>query len=501
LDKGRIIGLKQSNLSNREIARRTGYDRGTVSKVWSEYCALAARLGDPGTDLKAIQDLMTAAPKYPPREGVRKKYTEEMDERLQEILEEEHKKDLRLGKGHKQKLTNTQIHETLASEGFEISLATINTELARLRKRLKKVYIRQTYELGDRLEYDFGEVRLDCGEGVKTYHMAVLSSPGGNFRWAYLYTNEKQGVFLDSHVKFFEMMGGCFREVVYDNMKNVVKKFIGRNEKELNPELVKMAAYYGFQINVTNCFSGNEKGHVEGSVKILRNKIFSGHYVFGSLDEAREYLHSQLLKHNEGSRMEEEKHHLLPYKPPLELAAISEHSVNSYSMICVDTCFYSVPEHLVGRKVVVKKYHDEIRIYAGNSFVCRHKRIFGNGNMRVDIRHYLETLLRKPGAVRNSVALKSIPRLKAIFDTHYSQSPKKFIEIFQENSDLPLHELIALFEEKTRQPQRAALEILGAATRADVNARAGMAKYAALIYSNENSGFPRTSWYESGGTA
>lgn len=150
---------------------------------------------------------MTERAKYPARERVRRKYTEELDTRLQEIVEAEHKKDLRLG------------------------------------------------------------------EGVKVYHMAVLSSPGGGFRWAYPYTNEKQGVFLDSHVKFFEMMGGCHKEVVYDNMKNVVKKFIGRNEKELNPELVKMAAYYGFRINVTNCFSGNEKGHVESSVKILRNQV------------------------------------------------------------------------------------------------------------------------------------------------------------------------------------------------------------------------------------
>lgn len=48
---------------------------------------------------------------------------------------------------------------------------------------------------------------------------------------------------MDSHVKFFEMMSGCHREVVYDNMKNVVSKFIGKNEKELNPDLVKMSMY------------------------------------------------------------------------------------------------------------------------------------------------------------------------------------------------------------------------------------------------------------------
>jgi transposase len=488
LDKGRIIGLKQSGMSNREISRQTGYDRETVSKVWSEYCALAAELGKEGADLKAIQERMTETPKHTQRAGVRRKYTEEIDGRLQEIVESEQKKSVRLGEGHKQKLSNSQIHETLVAEGFEISRATVNIELARLRKRAKKVFIRQEYELGDRLEYDFGEVKLDCGEGVKVYHMAVFSSPGGGFRWAYLYTNEKQAVFLDSHVKFFEMMGGCHKEVVYANMKNVVKKFIGPNEKELNPELVKMAAYYGYRINVTNCFSGNEKGHVESSVKILRNQIFAREITFASLEKAQEYLLSQLLKHNEGSQMEEEKAYLLPYKPSLELAMISEHTVNSYSFVCVDTCFYSVPEYLVGKKVVVKKYHDEIRIYADNELVCKHKRIFGRGSMRVDILHYLDTLLRKPGAVRNSAALKSVPKLKAIFDTYYSETPKKFIEIFIENRDLPIEKIVAAFEEKTRRPQRVALEILGPAARADVSARAGMAKYASLVYSGDRKG-------------
>ena len=44
---------------------------------------------------------------------------------------------------------------------------------------------------------------------------------------------------MDSHVRFFEMMGGSYGEIVYDNMRNVVSKFIGKNEKELNEDLLK----------------------------------------------------------------------------------------------------------------------------------------------------------------------------------------------------------------------------------------------------------------------
>ena len=70
-------------------------------------------------------------------------------------------------------------------------------------------------------------------------------------------------------------------------MRNVVNKFVGRSEKVLNEDLINMALYYGFKINVTNCFSGNEKGHVEGSVKFIRNKVFSKDYRFVSEDVAK----------------------------------------------------------------------------------------------------------------------------------------------------------------------------------------------------------------------
>jgi transposase len=483
VDRGKIIGMKHAGLSNHEISRQTGHDRKTISKIWSEYCALMSQMKEPGADIREIQERVNEKPKYNGKKRVKRKFTEELKARLKEIVIEEKAKTRRMGAGHKQKLTNRQIHEKVRAEGFDIGISTVCTALAELRKRHREVYIRQEYDFGDRLEYDFGEVRLDCGEGMKTYHMAILSSPGGKFRWAYLYTNQKKGVFMDSHVRFFEMMGGCWREVVYDNMKNVVHKFIGKNEKELNPDLLRMASYYGFIPNVTNCFKGNEKGHVENSVKVLRNQIFSDTYVFGSLEDAREYLRSQLLKLNESSQIEDEKKRLLPYKPMLELAIISSYTVNSCSMICVDTAFYSVPERLVGEEVIVKKYHDEIRVYAKNELVCSHTRIFGNGNMRVDIYHYLNTLLRKPGAVRNSRALKSIPRLKAIFDTHYSKQPKKFIEIFLEHKDLPIAEIVALFEEKTRnRAEIEALDVVRPISNVDAAVRAIMINYGELIY-------------------
>ena len=57
-----------------------------------------------------------------------------------------------------------QIHEKLVGLGHDIGRVTINNAIAAIRKKLKEVYVRQHYDFGDRLEYDFGEVLLDCGK-------------------------------------------------------------------------------------------------------------------------------------------------------------------------------------------------------------------------------------------------------------------------------------------------------------------------------------------------
>lgn len=479
-----VVALKNQGFSNREVARRTGLNRETVAKYWNTYQQKKDEVLKSCVDVKQVQDELVTKPSYNANGRKKRKYTEEVEKRLCELLELEKCKDRLLGDRHKQGITNMQIFEILKSEGFDIGRCTINNALALLRKdsRKKQVFIRQQYDFGERLEYDFGEVRLIIDKECKTYHMAIFASPAGKFRWCKLYTNQKKGAFLDSHVKFFEFMGGTWREVVYDNMKNVVSKFIGKNEKELNEDLIKMSAYYGFRVNVTNCFAGNEKGTVEKAVDVLRVELFALHYTFNSLDDAQEYVKSRLLKLNEDSLILEEKPYLLPYMPPLELADITTAKVDKTSLISVDTVKYSVPEELVSKRVIVKKYHDEIRVFMGNIEVCRHRRVNGNGLMQIDIMHYLNTLSHKPGAVSSSVALKSIPKLKAIFDTHYTKTPRKFIEILTENKHLDVPGIVALFKEKTsNKAEFNAISVVKPISQIDMHSRTAIANYAMLI--------------------
>jgi transposase len=482
--KSEVIRLKHEGNSNREVARRTGLNRETVSKYWEEYKGKRHELTEKGVEVdeKLIQEEMTQKPKYDASKRKARKYTEAIETRLKEILESEKRKDTQLGPGHKQKMRNNQIFGIIESEGYDIGRCTINMALARLRAKQKQVFIRQQYEFGDRVEYDFGEVRLILGGELKVCHMAVFASTAGKHRWCKLYTNQKKPVFMDSHVKYFEFVGGSYKEVVYDNMKNVVTKFIGKNEKELNADLIKMSMYYGFKINVTNCFSGNEKGTVEKSVDVLRIELFAVNYTFNTLDDAQTYADSRLRKLNENSLLEEEKKCLLPYMPPLELAQPATAKVDKTSLISVDCVKYSVPEHLVGETVFVKKYHDEIRVFWQNEEVCKHRRETGKDKLVIEIMHYLNTFLRKPGALNNSIALKSVPKLKAIFDTYYAKKPKQFIEILIENKDLPVEEIVKIFKEKTAsKAEFKAISVIKPISPVDMNARSSMANYTLLF--------------------
>ncbi|MCL1832354.1 MAG: hypothetical protein FWG45_05520 [Oscillospiraceae bacterium] len=63
-------------------------------------------------------------------------------------------------------------------------------------------------------------------------YLTVIASAGGKFRWLRLYTNQKKGVFMDSHVRFFEYIGGTYLEVVYDNPEKCCEE-IHRQKREI----------------------------------------------------------------------------------------------------------------------------------------------------------------------------------------------------------------------------------------------------------------------------
>lgn len=445
-----VISRYRQGESYRSIARELGIDRKTVKVICDRYNesmdVLERSRSEQEVEEATEQLVLTRS--YDSSNRKTRTFTPEVEVRMKELYQQEGDKNKRLG-AHKQALTATAVHEILSEEGHVIGYRTVAHYWRQMKQKTKEAFIRQEYPLGYRVEFDFGEVKLEIAGKVQTYYLAVFACPASQFYWAYLYPNQKQAVFQDAHVQFFEMVGGVYQEVVYDNMRNVVTRFIGHSEKELNQSLIQLSLYYGFEVNVTNCFSGHEKGTVEGRVKHIRRQCFSKTYQFSSTEAARTHLTQRLIQLNQTSQISEEKAHLMTYRPPFELAEMIQCRVTKYSIIQYETNAYSVPDYLVGQTVQLKIYPDYFVVYANHEEVCRHQKIEGSHQYQLDIYHYLKTLMRKPGALKHSLVLKHSPDLKALYDLHYKEKPREFLARLDQCRSLSRDQLIEGLSQNT----------------------------------------------------
>jgi hypothetical protein len=80
--------------------------------------------------------------------------------------------------------------------------------------------------------------------------------------------------------------------------------------------------------------------------------------------------------------------------------------VDRYAQITVRMNTYSVPARFVGRQLPVLLHASELAVYDGRTEVARHERLMTNGATRVDLDHYLEGLIRKPGALPGATAVE-----------------------------------------------------------------------------------------------
>lgn len=440
MDKLTIIRLKEAGRSNRSIERELGIGRKTVARYWKKHLALIDSIKLNPSDSEA-KDQIVEAPSYQVGNRSKRKYTPEIDARVNELIQSEIEKTQHLGP-HKQKLTATGIFEIIHSEGFDIGKSTILNQVKEKRNSHKEAFIRQEYPLGYRAEFDFGEVKLSINGTVKKYMLAIFSAPTSGFRWARLYESANQKVLMDAHIHFFNSVGGVYDTIVYDNMKNIVKRFIGRHEKELNDEFIKLSLFYGFTPVVTNSYSGNEKGHVEKSVNLIRNKTFTKNYKFTSLESAQNHLDTCLNQLNESSKITLEKRYLKQPFTDYDYSVVTTQKVNKYSFIQVESNYYSVPDYLVGKQVTVKRYLNELKVIHKGHRVCTHEVKKGVKAYSINIKHYLRTLSRKPKAIQHSVALQSIPRLHRCFIMYYQKDPKNFIHLLEKYQDQEIQVII-----------------------------------------------------------
>lgn len=114
-----------------------------------------------------------------------------------------------------------------------------------------------------------------------------------------------------------------------------------------------------------------------------------------------------------------EKPLLLPLpEEPFETGPVLTPRVDRYGQVTVRNNRYPVPIRLIGRQVRVVLRSSELVIYDRHAKVARHPRLAAKGAENLVPDHYLEALMRKPGAMPGSTALEQACATGAFTATH-----------------------------------------------------------------------------------
>jgi hypothetical protein len=197
----------------------------------------------------------------------------------------------------------------------------------------------------------------------------------------------------------------------------VAKVLTGRSRTE-TARWLSFRAHYGFE--AFYCQPGpegaHEKGGIEGEIGRFRRRWFVPVPQAASLaelnarlaeaDAAEDARHVAGRPATVGEEFAAERGRLLPLPPePFATAAVIWPRVDRYARISVGKCRYSVPARLIGSRVRVMLSANELRVFDGARLTATHPRLIAAGDEHVELDHYLEILVRKPGALPGAAAL------------------------------------------------------------------------------------------------
>jgi transposase len=391
---------QREELSIRELARRHGVGRATVRQALA-YSVPPERKTpvrkSPKLDpLKVHIDAMLLSDVTAPR---KQRHTAR---RILARLVDEH---------GAQDITYSAVRDYVARRRPEIT-ADAGVEV-------ENAFVLQTHLPGAEAEVDFGDVYVMlAGELTKCFLFTLRLSASGKACHS-VFASQGQEAFIEGHVDAFNRLGGVpYDKVRYDNLKSAVTRVLfgrGRDESE---RWVAFRSHMGF--DAFYCRPGvvgaHEKGGVEGEVGRFRRNHLTPVPVVATLAELNARIRAADVAddarridnrvHTVGQDFAAEAPSLRPLpRDDFDAGLWLTPRVDRYARVTVRQCHYSVPVSLIGRTVRVSLRASELVICDGRREVARHPRLTRKGAQSLTLDHYLEVLVRKPGALPGATAL------------------------------------------------------------------------------------------------
>ncbi len=367
-------------VSIREVAREMGVSRNTVRKYLRESEPVRKCLVSRG-----------------------KPVMEDVEGRIEELLSEWATRTTA-----KQRVTGTRLHRELIQEGFAVGQTTVRAVLRKRRLHKAETFVPLVHYPGDEAQVDFFEVRVEIAGVQRKAHMFLMRMmySGRDFTW--LYDHCDQVAFLDGHVRAFAHFGVVPRRCVYDNLKPAVTKVLFP-KRQLAARFQALVSHYLFEPCFARPGEGHDKGGVESRGKNIRLQQLTpiprgetlgvvASTLLASLDQ--DALHRRNREgHNVLERFEEDKRQMLRLPDnPFEARKAVLCSINRSAMTKIEGAWYSVPSRWKSLSATAYVGCDEVEIRCSEETVTHPRQSFGG--RRVQYRHYLDELARKPQALR-----------------------------------------------------------------------------------------------------
>lgn len=297
--------------------------------------------------------------------------------------------------------------------------AEVTAEQARAEAASVAGFVPQAKEPGAEAEVDFAEVAVElAGRLTRCYLFAFRLSCSGKGCHR-VYASQGQEAFLEGHVTAFEATGGVpWRHIRYDNLSPAVAKVLRGRSRTETARWLAFRSWYGFEAFYCEPGPGgaHEKGGVEGDLGRFRRRwlvpvpkaasLAELNAVLAEADASEDGRHIAYRAATVGEDFTGEQAFLRPLpSEPFDTAATLWPVADRYARVSIGKCRYSVPACLIGSRVRAVLSANDLRIFDGSKLVAAHPRLTAAGAEHLELDHYLEILVRKPGALAGSSAL------------------------------------------------------------------------------------------------
>ena len=223
---------------------------------------------------------------------------------------------------------------------------------------------------------------------------------------AYVSYSESFDSLTMGYMKAVAELGAVAEEHRTDNLTAAV---INHGDSHVfNERWAAFLSHYDVKPSKNNAGVSHENGSVEKSHDLLKNALrqalmLRGSKEFASVAEYEKFVRRILDQRNTGrkKRLAEEMAVMkeLPARDWNDPKEVSP-TVTAFSTISVDKVVYSVPSRLIGRDLKALAYPEVVRVFFGNEMVQEMPRL-APGSRKINYRHVVAHLLRKPGAFAN----------------------------------------------------------------------------------------------------